>query len=129
MTHRQETALEVTGDVKMVRRLLSYLKPHKRYVFASVLLAACGAPLALAGPPLTKVAVDLYFAPDNLRPLTGFEHQIKQGAAMAGLGGSKLQGLIFISILFFLANAATLVVIYAQSFLLQKMGQFIMRDV
>src|SRR5215217_1355373 len=128
MTHRKARALEVPGDAKMVRRLLSYLKPHKRYVLASVLLAACGAPLALAGPPLTKVAVDLYFAPDNSRPLTSFEHQITQGAALVGLGGSKLQGLIFVSILFFLANAATLVVVYAQSLLLQKMGQFIMRD-
>lgn len=125
---QKEANLEVTGDVKMVRRLLSYLKSYKRYVLASVLLTACGAPLALAGPPLTKVAVDLYFAPDSSRPVTGFALQIKDGAALAGFGGSSLQGIIFISILFFLANAATLAVIYAQGVLLQKLGQYIMRD-
>lgn len=128
MSWQAETNLEVTGDVKMVRRLLSYLQPYKRYVLASVLLTACGAPLALAGPPLTKVAVDLYFAPGSSQPVTGLALQIKQGAAMAGLGGSRLQGIIFISILFFLSNAATLAVIYAQGVLLQKLGQYIMRD-
>lgn len=128
MDHWQEENLESTGDVKMVRRLLSYLKPYKRYVLASVLLTACGAPLALAGPPLTKVAVDLYFAPDGSRPVNGLALQIRHGAAWAGLGGSSLQGIIFISILFFLANVATLAVIYAQGVLLQKLGQYIMRD-
>lgn len=128
MDYRVKEAAFVTGDVRMVRRLLSYLKPYKRYVIAAVLLTACGAPLALAGPPLTKVAVDLYFAPDNARPVSGLALQIKQGAALVGLGRSSLQGIVFISILFFLSNVAALAVIYAQGVLLQKLGQYIMRD-
>jgi ATP-binding cassette subfamily B multidrug efflux pump len=125
---REEAALEATSDVRMVRRLLSYLRPYKSYVFASAVLTVCNAPLALAGPPLTKVAVDLYFAPDNTRPVTGLALQIQHGAASVGLGGSRVQGILFISIVFFLANVAALLVIYVQGVLLQKVGQYIMRD-
>lgn len=125
----KEATLDETGDVHMARRLLGYLRPYKRYVFAALVLMAFSSPLVLAGPILTKAAIDLYFAPDNSRPPTGLTLYIKYAAESTGLGGSAFEGLLFIAALFFLANAGALIGIYAQEFLLQKLGQYVMRDI
>lgn len=112
----------------MARRLLRYLRPYKVQVLIAAILTACSAPLALAGPPLMKVAVDLYLAPNHSRSLNGLTLFIKRGAEFVGLGANASQGVVFIAILFFLANLAALLVMYAQGFLLQKLGQNVMRD-
>ncbi|HEY0385635.1 MAG TPA: ABC transporter ATP-binding protein, partial [Pyrinomonadaceae bacterium] len=74
-------------------------------------------------------AVDLYFAPDPSRPVSGFALLIKESAGAVGLGGSASAGAVFIACLFFLASLASLFVMYAQGFLLQKMGQSIIYDI
>lgn len=112
----------------MARRLLRYLRPYKGQVLIAALLTACSAPLALAGPPLMKVVVDLYLAPNRSRPPGGLALYIKQGAEFVGLSGNASRGVVFVAILFFLANLAALLVMYAQGFLLQKLGQNVMRD-
>ena len=129
MANLAEATLDKTGDVRMARRLLGYLRPYKRYVLASLLLMAFSSPLVLAGALLTKAAIDLYFAPDPSQPPTGLTLYIKQGAEFIGLGGSASEGLLFIAALFFLANLGALIGLYAQEFLLQKMGQYVMRDI
>src|SRR6185369_1928690 len=122
-----EATLDANSDLRMARRLLGYLRPYKRYVFAALVLMAFSSPLVLAGPLLTKVAIDLYFAPVNSP--TGLTLYIKHAAEFAGLSESASEGLLFIAALFFIANAGALVGIYAQEFLLQKLGQYIMRDI
>lgn len=112
----------------MARRLLRYLRPYKGQVLIAAILTACSAPLALAGLPLMKVAVDLYLAPNHSRSLDGLALFIKRGAEFVGLGANASQGVVFIAILFFLANLAALLVTYAQGFLLQQLGQNVMRD-
>jgi ATP-binding cassette, subfamily B, multidrug efflux pump len=129
MAYLAEATLDRTGDVRMARRLLSYLRPYKRYVFATLLLMTFNSPLVLAGPLLTKAAIDLYFAPDTSQPPTGLTLYIKQGAESIGLAESAYEGLLFIAALFFLANLGALIGIYAQEFLLQKLGQYVMRDI
>jgi len=123
----EEATLDGNSDAHMVRRLLGYLRPYKRYVFAALVLMAFSSPLALAGPLLTKAAIDLYFAPVNSP--AGLTLYIKQAAELTGFGGSAFEGLLFTAALFFLANAGALIGIYAQEFLLQKLGQHIMSDI
>jgi len=124
---QEEATLDGSGDVHMTRRLLGYLRPYKRYVFAALVLMAFSSPLVLAGPLLTKAAIDLYFAPVNSP--TGLTLYIKHAAELGGFGGSAFEGLLFIAGLFFLANVGALFGIYAQEFLLQKLGQHIMSDI
>lgn len=112
----------------MARRLLGYLRPYKGQVLVAAILTACSAPLALASLPLMKVTIDLYLAPNHLRSPDRAALIIKRGAEFVGLGGTASQGVVFIAILFFLANLAALLVTYAQGFLLQKLGQNVMRD-
>jgi ATP-binding cassette subfamily B protein len=86
------------------------------------------APLVLSGPPLTKVAVDLFIAPDQSKPLSGLALALKQLAATMGFGQNAYSGVTFIAIIFLLAQMAAFAVQYAQSVLMQGLGQYIMYD-
>lgn len=111
-----------------MRRLLSYLWPYKHYVVAALALTMLGGPLVVAGPPLVKAAVDLYLLPDPSHAPQGYTLLIKQGADAFGFGGSPAAGIGFIALLLLIANLAAMFVLYAESFLLQRMGQHIMFD-
>ena len=111
-----------------MRRLLSYLWPYKHYVVAALALTMLGGPLVVAGPPLVKAAVDLYLLPDPSYAPAGYTLLIKQAADAFGFGGSPAAGIGFIALLLLIANLAAMFVLYAESFLLQRMGQHIMFD-
>ena len=115
-------------DTNLLRRLLVYLWPYKRYVIFALVLTMLGGPLVVAGPPLVKAAVDLYLLPDPSHPPEGYTLVIKQAAEMFGFGGRPSSGVAFIALALLAANLAALFVLYAESFLLQRMGQRIMFD-
>jgi len=112
----------------VIRRLLGYLWPYKHYVIFALALTMLGGPLVVAGPPLVKAAVDLYFLPDPAHPPTGYTLVIKQAAETLGFGGQASSGVAFIALLLLAANFAAMFVLYAEGFLLQRMGQRIMYD-
>lgn len=63
---RQED--EILGkayDARLMRRLLGYIKPYKKYVFAAIMLNLVVAALGPLRPYLTKLAVDDYIASSN----------------------------------------------------------------
>jgi len=55
---QEEEALGKAYDARLMRRLLSYLRPYRARVAAAVLLLLGGATTELAGPILTKIALD-----------------------------------------------------------------------
>ena len=109
-----------------MRRLLNYLWPYKHYVIAALALTMLGGPLVVAGPPLVKAAVDLYLLPEHAPQ--GYILLLKQAADSLGFGGSPASGIAFIALLLMIANLAAMFVLYAESLLLQQMGQHIMFD-
>ena len=115
-------------DARLMRRLLGYLWPYKRFVMAALVLTMLGGPLVVAGPPLVKAAVDLYLLPDPAHQPHGYTLIIKQAADGFGFGGSTASGVAFIALLLLAANLAAMFVLYAEAFLLQRMGQHIMFD-
>ena len=125
---KQENQLGKTYDTRMIRRLLVYLWPYKRFVIAAFVLTMLGGPLVVAGPPLVKAAVDLYLLPDPAHQPEGYTLWIKQAAEALGFGDSPALGVAFIGLLLFAANLAAMVVLYAENYLLQRMGQHIMFD-
>jgi ATP-binding cassette, subfamily B, multidrug efflux pump len=125
---RDEQFLGRSHDLRIIRRMFHYMLPYKGYAFAAFVLLMAGTPLVLIGPPLMQVAIDLYLAPDPARPATGLAAVVERAAAALGLGGSSFKGIVFLSLIFLAGNLATLVVTYFQNVLLQRMGQFIMRD-
>lgn len=126
-SHHEEEVLGKAYDSRLMRRLLKYLWPYKWYALTSLLLTIFSAPLILAGPPLTKSAIDLYLDPAAAEP-TGFTLFLKNAADWFGMGGSKYQGIAFIAIILLLANIAALIVQYTQAVVMQTMGQYIMYD-
>ncbi|MCU0241110.1 MAG: ABC transporter ATP-binding protein/permease [Vicinamibacteria bacterium] len=93
-----------TYDLRLLRRLLVYLRPYTRGMIVSLLLITAMAGLDLVGPYLIKVAIDRHLA-------HGDAH-----------------GLLRLSVLFLGALLAALAVRFAQTYLLQMIGQRIVFD-
>lgn len=127
-TPHEEAALGRTYDLRLFRRLLNYLRPYKTQALTSIILLFSSTPLALAGPPLTKAAIDLFLVPDQAHRLTTFEVYLSRGSAWFGLDGSRSQGILFIALLFLLAQLTSFAVQYVLAMILQTMGQNIMFD-
>lgn len=123
-----EDQLNKAYDARLMRRLLGYLWPYKRYVVASLVLTMLGGALVVAGPPLVKAAVDLYVLPDGTQVTSGYTLVIKQTAERFGFGGGASSGVAFVALLLLLANVTLLLVLYCENFVLQRMGQHVMFD-
>lgn len=110
-------------DRRLVARLLRYFRPYKWSVIAALILSMVEAPLATAGPLLTKAAIDLFLLPDPSRPPTGYVHWLKQSADLVGLGGSSSQGFIFIAAVFLLCNLVQSATSYFHEVVAESAGQ------
>jgi ATP-binding cassette subfamily B protein len=98
---------EVLGkayDARLMRRLLGYLRPHRRSVGVALAAISAGSVLQLAQPWLTKVAID--------------DH-ISVGA---------IEGLERIALAFLFVLAGSFVLEFVQTWTMQMMGQRIMFD-
>ncbi|MGH7411098.1 MAG: ABC transporter ATP-binding protein, partial [Candidatus Methylomirabilis sp.] len=98
---------EVLGrayDARLMRRLLTYLRPYRPWVIASLLLLSMTTGMQLLGPYITKVAIDTYIAARDLRGLN---------LAVLAYLATVLVG--------FLSQ-------YAQSYTMQRTGQWAMHD-
>src|SRR5215467_4839724 len=125
----EEEVLGKAYDARLMRRLLCYLLPYKWHALTALVLTILSAPLSLAGAPLTKAAVDLFLAPDPSKPLTGWlAPLLKWGADRMGFNTSAYAGVIFIALVFLIANIAAFAVQYTQAVVMQTMGQYIMYD-
>src|SRR6185503_10279321 len=125
---RDEKALGKTRDTRSLSRLLSYIRPYKWHAFTALMLTVASAPLVLVGALLTKVAVDLFFAPDPARPPQGLALFTEWSAERLGFAGSKYNGIVLIALFFLAVNCLTLLIKYTQEFILQVMGQRIVFD-
>lgn len=56
-------------DAKLMRRLLGYVKPYKKYVISAIFLNIIVAALGPLRPYLTKIAIDKYIAHSNYHGL------------------------------------------------------------
>jgi ATP-binding cassette subfamily B multidrug efflux pump len=126
--HHEEEVLGKAYDSRLMRRMFKYLWPYKWHAIISLVLTIVSAPLSLAGPPLTKAAIDIFLAPDAKQPLTGYSLYIKNAADRLGFGANPFQGIAFIALLFLVASLLAFAVSYTQAVVMQKMGQYIMYD-
>jgi ATP-binding cassette, subfamily B, multidrug efflux pump len=102
--HDDDPTAAKTHDWRLLRRLLRYLIPHKGAVALSLVLIVALSLLDLVGPYLTKIAIDRYMAQ---RDTTG----------LWPIAGLYLAALV---VAFGLS--------YVQTYVLQMMGQKIIRD-
>lgn len=102
-----------------MRRLLRYLAPYKSTVALSVICLLLHAVFQVVGPLLTKVAIDRYLAPTGISSLPLLDRFLP-AAPLAGLG--------FISLLYLAAIAGSLLVEFAEQYLMNWTGQRAMFD-
>ena len=104
MSFHEEEVLGKVYDARLMRRLLGYLRPHKVFVAGALLSLVGDAAFQLVPPYLVKVAIDWYIAPGDL----------------AGLNG--------VAALYLTCLAASFALEYAQTYMMQMIGQRIMFD-
>lgn len=91
-------------DSKLMKRLLSYIKPYKKYVIWAILLNTLVAALGPVRPYLTKLAVD--------------EHIVNK----------NYDGLLFVTILLFVSLVLQAVIQYFLTYYTQYLGQATIYD-
>ena len=101
----EEEAIGKTYDVRIARRLLSYLKPYVRALVPALLLTLTLNALGVLQPKFTQYAIDWYIIPGNLTGL--------QWLALIMLGVRLLQFIFS----------------YVQTVLLESIGQRVMYDI
>ena len=104
MNYGEEEILGKAYDNRLMRRLLTYLKPYIGYVIVAIILLLLSAGFQLIGPFLTKVAIDTYIAQE------------------------RIDGLKIIALVYFIALLLEFGSSYVQTYLTQWIGQNIMFD-
>jgi ATP-binding cassette subfamily B multidrug efflux pump len=100
----EDDPVDKSYDSRLLLRLLTYLRPYKGAVFLAFVLIVAMAGLDLAGPYLTKLAIDKY---------------ISRGQS---------QGIAGLAALYLLTLLAAFGVRFAQVYILQMTGQKVMLD-
>ena len=104
MSFHEEEVLGKAYDARLMRRLLGYLRPHKWYVIGALLALVGDAVTQLAPPYLVKIAIDRYIAQGDL----------------AGVNN--------IAVVYLAVLVASFSLEYAQTYMMQMIGQRIMFD-
>jgi ATP-binding cassette subfamily B multidrug efflux pump len=103
----EEEVLGKAYDAHLMRRLLRYMRPYYRSVLGALVCLIAYSAFQVCAPLLTKTAIDRY---------------ITSGAPDA------YQGLVRISLLYLAVLIGTFVSDFAQTFLMQRTGQYAMFD-
>src|SRR5882672_2230502 len=93
---QDEEVLGKAYDSRLMRRLIQYLHPYKKFVFLALALIIFDAALETSLPWLTKIAIDRYIAVGNLRGL-GMIAAIYGLILMVKLGTQYMQSLTLLS--------------------------------
>lgn len=115
----EEEQLGKVYDGRLMRRLVRYLKPYRGAVVVSLVFLLLQSVAQVAGPLLTKLAIDHYLAkPDHPTPsfLDGW------------LSGDVWTGLAQISALYLAALLIGFGCEFVQTYLMQRTGQYAMFD-
>jgi len=115
--HVEEETLGKLYDARLVRRLLRYLRPYRRLVALAVAMLMASSMLAVAGPYLTKVAIDKYLNPQRVPSLLD-----------AWLSADRFAGLSQIALLYLAVLLVGFVFQYVETYVMQYTGQKVMFD-
>lgn len=102
--HEEDAVAPASRDWRLLLRLLGYLRPHLAAVAVSFVLIVALAGIDLAGPYLTKIAIDRHIA------------------------AGDADGLARVAALFGLVLAAGFALRFLQTYIMQMAGQRIMQD-
>ncbi|HJX28708.1 MAG TPA: ABC transporter ATP-binding protein [Thermoanaerobaculia bacterium] len=128
---QEEEALGKAYDSRLMRRLLAYLRPYRGMTAGALALILVSSLLQLVGPLAVAVALDLFIRPAGAdAELSQASLQVRDLLVARGIDPAavRLEGLAVVSGIYFGALALTFCVLYAQGYLMQLMGQYVMND-
>src|ERR1700732_1112756 len=102
-----------------MRRLLSYLWPYCSLIAGALVLLILNSVLQVAGPLLTKIAIDRYLAPNASHISTPIDRF---------LADDPLTGLTQVALLYMAALFGIFLFEFAQMYIMQYIGQKAMFD-
>ncbi len=109
----EEDKVGAVYDHGLAKRLVRYLKPYGKEIILSVILLGAISLLEVAGPYITKVAIDKY-----VKPLHG----------LGPVPAVAIQGLVTLSLLYVLALIFAFGLRYWQTYTMSMVGQRAMQD-
>ncbi len=116
----EEEVLGKAYDARLMRRLLTYMKPYKAIIAVSTLLLLVDSVFQVTGPLLTKLAIDKYLVPSEHVQVLPFLTKWLSSDAWTGL--SQLASIYFgVIVIGFLFD-------FGQTYLMQLTGQWAMFD-
>ncbi|HTC36806.1 MAG TPA: ABC transporter ATP-binding protein [Bryobacteraceae bacterium] len=115
----EEEVLGKAYDARLMRRLLTYIRPYKPAVAFSLALLLINAMLQVVGPLLTALAVDRYLTPSG---------KVTHTILDPFLSANPWTGLGQVSFLYFLALAFGMLCDFGQQYMMQTVGQKAMFD-
>ena len=117
-SNQEEEVLGKAYDGRLMRRLLTYLRPYKWYVVVALAAIILKSALDVLGPFLTKIAIDKYLAKSpNSHSWIGDRLSSTPMTGIAQIGG------LYVGILVF-----TFTLEFVQTYLMQWTGQKVMFD-
>ncbi len=124
--HHEEEALGKAYDARLTRRLLGYVRPYRGQALGSVALLILSSLLQLGGPILYAVAIDLFIRP--VGDGTVLSAPSRWVVAHFSPLPAPWVGIAWASVFYLAILLGILVLLYAQSQLMQTMGQQILAD-
>ncbi len=126
----EEEVLGKAYDSRLMRRLLSYIRPYGWMTGLSLILILVSSLLQLVGPLVTAVAVDLFIRPSGTADSSASGVWVRRFLLAHGVlpGEVANQGLAAASGIYLAAVVLAFFVLYAQGYVMQLMGQHIMND-
>jgi ATP-binding cassette subfamily B multidrug efflux pump len=115
----EEEILAKAYDSRLMRRLLTYLWPYRSLIAGALAFLILNSILQVAGPLLTKVAIDKYLAPNPARISTPVD---------PFLSPDPLTGLTQVALLYMAALFGIFLFEFAQMYIMQYIGQKAMFD-
>ncbi len=115
----EEEVIGKAYDRRLMRRLLTYMKPYRIAVAVSLTLLLFDSLLQLLGPLLTKLAIDRYLVPVSHASRTPIDPYLSH---------NPWTGLLQLTILYLLAILLGFVFDFGQTYLMQLTGQRAMFD-
>jgi ATP-binding cassette subfamily B protein len=115
----EEEILAKAYDSRLMRRLLTYLWPYRRLIAGALVFLILNSILQVAGPLLTKIAIDRYLAPNPSRITTPVDRF---------LAPDPVTGLTQVALLYMAALFGIFLFEFAQMYIMQYIGQKAMFD-
>lgn len=128
----EEKAAGKAYDSRLMRRLLAYLRPHRRLAAASLLLLLISSGLQLVGPLITAAALDLFIKKAGTEgsgePLSFASRWLGDLLASHQIELAPADGILYLTAAFIANLVLVFCALFAQGYVMQLMGQRVMSD-